>query len=57
MWSWVVLYSAGSVVSSVYVVLSVLRSFRDVYVSVWCCDSYVVRVCGSESGGSGMSEV
>ena len=57
-----VLYSAGSGVSSVHVVLSVLRSrslsfvhlstvmlyvgFRDVYVSVWCCDSYVVRVCG-----------
>ena len=33
----------------------------DVYVSVWCCDSYVVRVCGQlsvvESCGSGMSEV
>ena len=56
------LYSAGSGVSSVHGVLSVLRSrslsfvhlslvgrvvcwFRDVYVSVWCCDSYAVRVC------------
>ena len=22
----------------------------DVYVSVWCCDSYVVRVCGQLRG-------